>query len=93
MCKRTVETAVLMASERVRVEWWKRVPSVQKLVQCAFSVSSKQSCHLDFIEKVHTCLVVNAFTELSPENRDGWLPSLGIPEQNKEREFKQIVFQ
>jgi len=29
MCKRTVVTALTMVSERLHVEWWKRVPSVQ----------------------------------------------------------------
>jgi hypothetical protein len=75
MCKRTAVTAVTMVSERLHVEWWKRVPSVQKLVQCAFSVASKQSCHSDFKEKVLTCLVISAFMELSPENWDGCYPS------------------
>jgi len=72
---------------------------VEESYQCAeagtmcFQCGSKQSCHSDFIEKVLTCLVISAFTEVSPENRDGWLHSLGIPEQNKEWKFKQIVFQ
>jgi len=65
---------------------------VQKVVQCAFNVAFKQSCHSDFIEKEHTCLILIAFTELSPENPDGCLPSLGIPARNKERKFKQTIF-
>jgi len=92
MCKCTVVTAETMASIRVHVEWWKRVPRAQKVVQCAFSVASEQSCHSDFIEKELTCLMLIAFTELSPENPDGWLPSLGIPARNKGRKFKQTVF-
>jgi hypothetical protein len=68
---------------------------VEESSQCAEpgTVGFKQSCHSYVMEKVLTCLILIAFTELSPENQDGWLPSLGIPAQNKERKFKQTVVQ
>jgi len=81
-----------MASKREHVEWWNRVPSVQKVVQCAFSAAFKHSCHSHFIEKELTCLILIAITELSPENLDGCLPSLGIPARNTGRKFKQTIF-